>query len=474
MRTKAAVFGTDGTDPWPHSLWRSEKQSRAHPHIANGSQHDVLIIGAGFTGLWTALHLRRLQPSLGVTVVDAVQPGFGASGRNGGWCTATMPMSLGTLAQLHGARAARDMQTAMIATVDDIGAFIRDEHIECGWTKSGTLTVARNPAQLSRLTATRDEFSEHGFGDAVRLLSRAESDERIRVRGALGAAHFEHCATVQPFALLEGLVEAAVRDGVQICGQSLVVGWSDGGTGHRVELATPDGPATVTAGWIVRATEGFTPLLDGHRRRVAPLYSYMVATEPLPESVWNEIGWNARETFTDGRTLVVYAQRTVDGRIAFGGRGAPYNFGSRISADFDNHPSIHRKVTAALGDLFPAAAEASITHRWGGALGVHRDWHSSVNVDAGRRIASAGGYAGDGVALAHLSAKCLASAILDKRDHLTALPILGHVSPDWEPEPLRWAGINAMLRVAMLADRMEASNSPLARPLKSIVDRLTG
>lgn len=468
------MFGTDGNDPWPRSLWRTERQHRDFHHIDDGSRHDVLIIGAGFTGLWTALHLRRFDPSLGVTVVDAVQPGFGASGRNGGWCTATTPMSLGKLVDLHGAGAARALQTAMIDSVDEIGAFVRDESIECGWTKSGTLTVARNRAQMRRLVETRDELAAHGFGDAMHLLTKSESNSRVRVSGAVGAAHFRHCATVQPLALLDGLVDAATRDGVRIHGRSRVVRWSSETTGHRVEIDTPDGRSTVTAGWVVRATEGFTPLLEGHRRLVAPVYSYMVATEPLPDSVWAEIGWDDRETLTDGRTLVIYAQRTVDGRIAFGGRGAPYNFASRISADFDSHPTIHRKITAALGELFPAAATAEITHRWGGALGVTRDWHSFVHVDRGLTTASAGGYAGDGVALAFLSGKCLATSILGRADDLTSLPIVGHTPRTWEPEPLRWAGINAMLRAATLADRLESANSSLARPVKSIVDRLTG
>ena len=474
MKSRRAAFGSDGTESWPRSLWSAQRQGRHFPHIENGSRHDVLIIGAGFTGLWTALHLQRLDPSLVITVVDAVQPGFGASGRNGGWCTATTPMSLGTLADRHGADAARAMQSAMIDSVHEIGAFVRDEAIECGWTKSGTLTVARNHAQMSRLDATREEYAAHGFGDAIDLLSRSECDERVKVNGAIGAAYFHHCATIQPLALVDGLVDVATRLGVRIHGRSPVVRWTPGRSGHRVEIATPDGPATVSAGWVVRTTEGFTPLLAGHRRHVAPLYSYMVATEPLADSVWREIGWNNRETLTDGRTLVIYAQRTVDGRIAFGGRGAPYNFASRLSANFDDHPAIHRKVTEALRDLFPAAATAEITHRWGGALGVTRDWHSFVNVDAATTTASAGGYAGDGVALAYLSGKCLASSVLGRSDHLTSLPIVGHVSPPWEPEPLRWAGINAMLRTATLADRLESADSPLARPLKAIVDRLTG
>ena len=473
MTSRDKVFG-EGDAPWPNSLWRSGRDHREYPHIESNSRHDVLVVGAGFTGLWAALYLRTFDPTVGVTVVDAVQPGYGASGLNGGWCTATTPMSLDTLAKRHGATAARSLQTAMIESVDEIGAFVGNESIECGWIKSGTLTVARNRAQMSRLRAAHDEFASHGFGDAMHVLSRSEADRHIAVNGTLGAVHFEHCATVQPLALLDGLVAAAERRGVQICGESMVVGWTTGREEHRVDVVTPDGPANVTARWVVRATEGFTPLLDGHRRRIAPLYSYMVATEPLPESTWSEIGWTARETLTDGRTLVVYAQRTVDGRIAFGGRGAPYNFGSRLSADFDDHPSIHRKITAALSELFPAAAGATITHRWGGALGVSRDWHSSVNVDHERRIASAGGYAGDGVALAHLSGKCLASSIVGTHDELAALPIVGHVSPDWEPEPLRWAGINTMLRMASLADRLEMIDSPLARPLTSIVDRLTG
>lgn len=467
------VFGEPDA-PWPKSLWRSDTAPQHFDPVLDGSAHDVVVVGGGFTGLWTALEVTRLDPTRRVTIVEAAQPGFGASGRNGGWCTSTMPMSLDGLARRHGADAARRLQTEMNRTVAEIGSFVADEGIDCGWVEAGSITVARNEAQLARLVAVRDEHRRHGFGDDdMRLLSRVEVDDRVNVAGALGGAFFAHCATVHPMRLVTGLVDAAVRAGVRIHGNTRVISWTKTHDGHRLVVRTPSGASSVTARQIVRATEGFTPLIAGQRRRLAPVYSYMVATEPLSADAWDEIGWSGRETLTDGRTLVVYAQRTVDGRIAFGGRGAPYNFGSRISPDFDSRGDIHDRVVDAMHEMFPASRAASITHRWGGALGVSRDWHASVAVDPDSGVVSAGGYAGDGVALSRLAGSCAARVVLGIDDDLVRLPIVGHRSPDWEPEPLRWLGINAMLRIADLSDRLENSGSSLARPLASIVSRFT-
>ena len=264
-----------------------------------------------------------------------------------------------------------------------------------------------------------------------------------------------HCGTVHPLRLVHALARAVAAAGVRIV------------EGVRVEaiesrrVVTTHGP--IRAGTIVRATEGYTARLPGARRDLLPLYSLMIATEPLPEAVWDEIGLANRPTFADGRNLIIYGQRTADGRFAFGGRGAPYHFGSRISSHFDHDDPIAELLMDSLRRLFPAAAEARITHHWGGVLGAARDWHCAVRYDATTGLASAGGYTGDGVSTTNLAGRTLAALIAPEHgddEHgdaeLVRLPWVGHRSPRWEPEPLRWLGVNAGRLAARRADESEA------------------
>jgi glycine/D-amino acid oxidase-like deaminating enzyme len=223
----------------------------------------------------------------------------------------------------------------------------------------------------------------------------------------------------------------------------------------------------VRAEIVVRATEGYTPSLRGQRRKVIPLYSLMIATEPLPEEVWDQIGLRRRETFADLRHMRIYGQRTADDRFAFGGRGAPYHFASRTRSSFDLNRRVHSSLREVLVDLFPMIADHSITHEWGGALAIPRDWHASVGLDRGRGLAWAGGYVGDGVATTNLAGRTLAQLIGSQEDGLTALPWVGHSSRSWEPEPLRWLGVNGGRVLMSSADRSENRTGRPAKRAKA-------
>jgi glycine/D-amino acid oxidase-like deaminating enzyme len=222
----------------------------------------------------------------------------------------------------------------------------------------------------------------------------------------------------------------------------------------------------VRADVVVRATEGFTPRLAGHRRNIAPVYSLMVATEPLDAATWDRIGLANRPTFTDYRHVIIYGQRTADGRLAFGGRGAPYHFGSRIAPSFDDEPRVYGRLRATLLELFDGLDDVRFTHSWGGPLGVPRDWCASVGLDQSTGLGWAGGYVGDGVSTTNLAGRTLADLVLRRDSELVRLPWVGHRSRAWEPEPLRWLGINAGLRAMTVADTEEhltARQSVIAR-----------
>ena len=436
------------------------------PALSGSAEVDVAILGGGYTGLWTAYYLKKADPSLRIAILEKEIVGFGASGRNGGWCSSFFAASPGTIAAEFGRDAAIAMQRAMFATVDEVGRVISDEGIDGRFHKGGVLTLATSPAQLGRLQDEIDNEREWGFGaDDYAYLGAAETAQHIKVDGCLGAMYSPHCASVDPARLARGLAETVEKLGVTIYEQTPALAL------QAHEVPTPGG--TVTAGIVVNALEGYVATLPGHSRDRVPLYSVMIATEPLPQSFWDEVGWTGREVFGDERYLLIYCMRTADDRIALGGRGAPYHFGSKVSDDYDRAPEVFGELHTVLKALFPALGGARITHTWGGCLGVPRDWFTSVGYDRQAGMAWAGGYVGDGVATTNLAGRTLAELIAGADHGLAHLPWVGHVSRRWEPEPLRWLGVNLTLQMMGSADRYEARTG---RPSKraDLTARLIG
>ena len=451
------------------SLWHAtgEDDWTPRPALPGDLQADVAVVGAGFTGLWTAYYLLREDPSLRVVVLEAETAGFGASGRNGGWCSALFPASLGTMAALPGSsrEAALALHRAMRETVDEVLAVAEAEGIDARAHKGGTIALARSRSQLRRAREEVASARAWGLGeDDVRLLDADEARGRLAATGVLGATYTPDCAAIHPTALVRGLARAVERRGGTVHEQTRV-------TALRPHAAVTE-HGTVTADVVVRATEGYTVSLDGMRRDVAPVYSLVVATEPLPDAVWEQIGLRDRETFTDHRNLIVYGQRTADGRLVFGGRGAPYHFRSSTRPEHDREDAVFAMLRETLVELFPVLATARFTHSWGGALGVPRDWIASVGLDHATGLGWAGGYVGDGVGTTNLAGRTLRDLVLRRDTDLTRLPWVNHRSRRWEPEPLRWLGVNAGLRAMTFADaeeRLTRRPSLVARAVAPLV-----
>ncbi|SCE72135.1 NAD(P)/FAD-dependent oxidoreductase [Micromonospora mirobrigensis] len=428
------------------------------PQLPGDTDADVVIVGAGYTGLWTAYYLAGADPTLRITVLEAEIAGYGASGRNGGWCSALFPTSLPALARRHGRDRALAMQRAMQETVREVGRVVTAEGIDCDWRQGGTVVLARSEVQVERARAEVATAHAHGLTDAdLVLLDPAEATARCAADGVRGGTYTPHCAAVHPARLVRGLARAVERRGVTIVERTPVTALRPGAAVTR--------HGTVRAPIVVRATEGYTPALPGQRRALAPVYSLMVATEPLSEETWARIGLAERETFSDHRHVIIYGQRTADGRLAFGGRGAPYHFGSRVSPGFDREPRVFAALRRVLGELFPVLGpEVPVSHTWGGPLGVARDWAASVGLDRSTGLGWAGGYVGDGVGTSNLAGRTLADLIRGERSDLTDLPWVDHRSPRWEPEPLRWLAVNAGLRLMFSADEAELrTNRPSRR-----------
>ena len=417
---------------------------------------DVAIVGAGYTGLWTAYYLQRLDPTLSIVILEATFAGFGASGRNGGWASALFPASLGKLARLSSSSSALEMTRALHETVRVIGDVAAQEQWDIDYQRGGTVYLARNPAQVQRLQESVADEHSWGLDDSdVRWMGAEEAHHVIGATEVLGGVFTPHCAAIHPARLVRHLARTVVSRGARLHEGTRATAIEP----HRVRTDR----GTVDATFVVRATEGYTRSLRGERRRLAPVYSLMIATEPLPQDALAEIGLVDRTTFSDGRHLIIYGQRTTDGRIAFGGRGAPYHFGSRVDASQDVNARIHAALADTLARLLPATRDFSITHRWGGPLGVPRDWMASVGLDRATGVAWSSGYVGDGVGTSNLGGRTLAHLITGVASPLTELPWVDHRSRLWEPEPLRWVGTNAGLAVMTSADRVEARTHRPAR-----------
>ena len=364
------------------------------PPLRGDATADVGILGAGFTGLWTAYYLLRRDPSLRIVILDREIAGFGASGRNGGWCSASFALSPGTLSERVGREAARAMFCALFEAVDEVGAVLERESIAADFVKSGSLRVALGSHHLPALHELLDGYRALGLADRLEWLERDRLAGRIRIESAAAAVSSPDAAALHPGKLVRGLARVLEARGVVIHEQTEVTDYEPG------RLITRDG--NLDAETVVLAGESYLSGLRSLHRQLVPVYSLITLTEPLTEEQWERIGWHARECVASCRLSVDYLQRTADGRILFGGRGAPYRLGSRIRDAYDRHGPTHELL---------------------------------------RGLAWAYGYAGHGVATANLAGRALADLVTGVRSGLTELPITGHHPRNWEPEPLRWLGV---------------------------------
>ncbi|MER8184651.1 FAD-dependent oxidoreductase [Kitasatospora sp. NPDC094015] len=438
--------------------------------LPGNTMADVCIVGGGYTGLWTAYYLKRAAPDLRITVLEQHFCGYGASGRNGGWLYNGIA-GRDRYAGLHGRPAATDLQRAMNESVAEVVLVAQAEQIDADVHPGGVLEVAYTPAQLGRLQAFHRAEVAFGEHDRV-LLSGPETAARIDVAGALGGSWTPHGARIHPAKLVRGLAEVVESLGVAIHEATPVTDLAPG------RAVTPHG--TVRARYVLRCTEGFTAAVRGQKRTWLPMNSSMIATEPLPQQVWDAIGWDGQELLGDMAHAYMYAQRTADGRIALGGRGVPYRYGSRTDNDGRTQAATVNALRELMVRFFPATAGVRIEHAWSGVLGVPRDWCAGVELDRVSGLGWAGGYVGSGVTTANLAGRTLRDLVLlDSGEggatELTGLPWVGHRVRRWEPEPLRWLGVHALYAAYRGADRREsARRSATTDPVARLADRISG
>jgi len=429
---------------WFDSL---ESELEARPALERSTEVDVAIVGAGYSGLWTAYYLRRLRPDLRVAIVEAEVAGFGASGRNGGWATAHLSGLDGLLQNESRRSEAVALQHAMFDAVEEIGRVCSAEGIEADYERGGTVHFATNSGQRQALKDHAAAWASWGFGGAdCRWLEPEEVAKRVRPTQCLGGFYERHCAVLHPARLVRGLARTVEGHDAKLYESTPALRIEPG------RVTTPGGE--LRAEVVVRATEAFTGSLPGFERALLPLHSWMIATEPLPDSVWQEIGLANREAFGDARRITTYGQRTADGRLAFGARGT-YEFGSRIRTHFDPQHPHFQWMTETLRGFFPVLERHEITHHWGGPLGVPRTWRPTLGLDRKTGMAWLGGYVGQGVAASNLAGRTLAELVAGHDTERTRLPWVAPPARRWEPEPFRWLGVQLISQAGARADSAE-------------------
>lgn len=447
------------------SLWDFgvEGCTDARDALESGLSCDVAIVGAGYTGLWTAYYLSELAPDLEIVVLEAERVGYGASGRNGGWLSHLVPGNRGIYEKgPRGLEGLVSMQRKMVEAVDEVLDVSRREGLEIDARKGGNLVVAPNEAGMERLRRRYAADLHAGLAeDEVRMMTAREVRDRVDVSGAVGGFFAAPCARIHPGKLVRQLARLVEARGVRVYEHSRVT---------NVEpLVAVTETGLVSAEHVLVCTEGFSGPLLG-RREVIPIRSSMIATQPLTAAQWDQIGWSDAECLSDTSHSFIYAQRTADGRIAVGGRGKPYEYGSVIDERHGCHPDTRRALLDRLNQYFPGVPfEAD--HAWSGVLGVSRDWCASVRHDSMTGMGAAVGYAGHGVTSANLAARALADLVLARETELVDLPMVGHRPRRWEPEPLRWVGVQSMYRLFRTADAMEERRGATST---SLIARLGG
>ena len=429
---------------------------------------DVAIVGGGLSGLWTAYHLLDGQPGLRVAVLERERVGFGASGRNGGWLMAAPPADLRVWERRFGLDAVRRAQRVLIDAVDEVAGIDGLARLDSGVRLGGAITVARSAAEWERLQGRHSALVRWGWpAERLTWLTAAEVEARIGAAGTRGGLLVDPCGTLHPVALVHGLAAAVRARGGLIHEQTSATAIEPG-----VVRCGPDGTLAVRAPQIVVATEAFTIQQRGEHRRYLPLASTMIATAPLPADVRAALRWRGGEAVGDARHLFFYAQHTADGRIAIGGRGAPYRLGSGLSFDGEADPATTARLEATLREVWPQTIGVPIEHRWSGSLAVPRDWCASCGLDRQTGLAWIGGYAGHGVAATFVLGRSLAAQLRGVDDptgsHLWAM----HRGRRWEPEPLRWLASQAIVRLLASADEIEARGGVARRA--RLVHRFTG
>ena len=437
------------------SGWWLEEAGEVTPTapLAGDARADVVVVGGGYLGLWTAWQLKELEPELDVLVLEAAVCGHGPSGRNGGFCE-TLWGDAATLREQSGDAAALAVCRASEEAVRAIGAWCETNSVDAWFREAPMLRVATTESQLDSWDESVRATAELGAPDEIVAVSAEEVRARCASPLFLGGALHRLNATVHPARLGLGLRAKLLERGVRIHERTEVTRLDRAGG-----VVTRSG--RVRAGSVVLAVNTAAARFPGYRLSLAVASSHIVLTEPIPD-VLDELGWTGGEAIVDSRTLVHYTRTTRDGRIVFGWGGGAMGVGGRRSSRLELDRDVIAATREALGRFFPQTRGREVTHAWGGPIDVSPS-HLPIFGSRGR-VHHGFGFTGNGVGPSYLGGEILARLALDRRDERTRLALVDPPRKLFPPEPVRYAG-GALIRRALVAkdaaeDEGRAPNAP--------------
>lgn len=428
------------------NYWNESLEARAPlPALAGAASADVAVIGAGYTGLATAYHLKRTDPSLEVAVLEAETAGFGASGRNAGFVMTLFGASSAMMAGLHGRARVREAYRYAAFAIDGLEALIAEHGIDCDFARTGFLKVATSPRYARRIEKEIAFFHALGIADMA-WLGPAELKERVASPTFLGGMLESHCGLLNPVKLADALRRLALAHGARLYEKTHAVAIAREGAKFRV--ATPRG--TLKAEKLVFATNAYSHLVPGMQSRQLPAFAYVIATEPLSEDKRTALGWAGREGIEDARNFMHFYRLTPDNRVIAGGGPGFLPYGARM--DYDASPEVWAHLERFIATTFPALSGVRVTHRWGGAFSVTFNSTPQIGTLYGGAAAYAVGCTGHGVAMAHANAAILADLALERRTAQTEMWFVNRRSLPLPPEPFRSIGARAVASWLALED----------------------
>lgn len=441
-----------------HWMEQADAKPATNSDLLPEVKQNLVIAGAGLTGLWTAYYAKKRFPNWKISIVEAQQVGYGASGRNGGWMSTLLPGN-GSVYAKAAKKAGKDgqaevskLQRAVIDSIYEALDVMSAEGIDADQKQGGQVLYATIPAGLQRIARARKTALTLGYrAHEVQILNEDELSKEVSVDKAIGGIKYSHTVSLDPAKLCLGLRDSLLAMGVSIVERTRV---------EEIEknlVKTDRGP--IITEHIVSALESYTPEIADDfpglgKSSLVPINSSMIVTNQLPQDVWNGLGWNQGQGLMDSSHTFIYAQRTADDRIAIGGRGSPYKFASGFSGDGQVDSHTVKGLKDKLHTMFPSV-DFAVEHTWRGTLGVTRDWCAGIFYDPLNQIGAARGYAGHGITSTHLAGKTLVDRISGGQSELSKLVWNDHDSGRWEPEPLRWVGIHTMYRLLGIADDYE-------------------
>ncbi len=440
------------------SFWLGDHPYSPGERLVGDTTADVVVVGGGFTGLWSAIHAKDAEPALDVVVTEAEVVGFGASGRNGGFAMTMVGRNIHDLARKIGDERARATHLGMVDSINEIERFAADEGIDADITHPGNLTVSNGPDQDVRIHQDLDAAARLGLDD-FRLVERNELRELVHT-DRLRVGHLEeHCLLVDPAALARGLRDAARKRGVRVYEGTPADAIHD--VDGRVEVRTPSG--TITAERGVIATNAYAHAIPEIRRYIFTIYAYITLTEPLRDDQWSRIGWEGGFGIEDKRVFVHFHRPTADGRILWGGRDAPF-VSSGPDPRFERDPRIFGRLEETFRWNFPQLEDVRIEHRWAGPVCGTVNVMPVVRLLGRGRVLYALGYAGHGVGPAHLIGKVVRDELLARAPAYEGLPFTTKRPVPLPPEPLRRLFLEGSQRILLRGDNRDgAPKGPLER-----------